>query len=406
MNRLFYALIATCALAITFSCTRPANKPNDTYLIVLSMDGFRWDYPDRYPTPNLNAMALNGVKAVSFIPPFPTLTFPSHYAMATGLYPDHHGIVGNTFFDSVRNELFMLRNRHMVEDTFYFGAEAAWETAKKQGIKTASYYWVGSEVNSTSKSPDIAKKFDASVPFEDRIDSVVAWLSLPEATRPSLIWFYFEEPDAIGHSYGPVSEETGKKVAYLDSLVGVLRLKTSSLPLASKLNLMVVSDHGMGDLDSARFLSFEGTLKDEWISYIAGHSPFYLIEPEKGFADSILNTINASGRAKAWTRDAISAVYPYGSNYRIPGIVVLADSGWTISFESHQGRYLKGAHGFAPENTDMHGIFYAEGPAFKKNYLHPSFENVNLYLMVSRVMGFKPAAGDGNPENFDQLFLK
>jgi alkaline phosphatase D len=179
------------------------HKARDTVLVVLSMDGFRWDYPQLYHTPNLDRMAKKGVKAVSLMPSYPTKTFPNHYTLATGLYPDHHGIVQNSFYDPNLDRTFRMGDREAVQDSIFWEGDAIWETAAKQGIRCATYFWVGSESDEHFR-PAYSKYYQSGFPYLQQVDTIIQWLSLPSDSRPGLVMFYFDEPDKNSHDYGPV----------------------------------------------------------------------------------------------------------------------------------------------------------------------------------------------------------
>ncbi|MCF7802192.1 MAG: ectonucleotide pyrophosphatase/phosphodiesterase, partial [Candidatus Marinimicrobia bacterium] len=209
-----------CSVQIHTQSSEEVSPRQKPYVVMLSLDGFRWDYAAKVPTPNLDYIAANGVQADAMIPSFPTKTFPNHYTLATGLYPDHHGIIQNTFYANDLQAGYSIGNREAVENGAFYGGEPIWITARKQGLKTASYFWVGSEADVQGLHPDIWKIYEHNFPFESRVDSVIAWLQLPEAIRPQLIMYYFHEPDAVGHHAGPDSPETTQMVMKLDSLVG------------------------------------------------------------------------------------------------------------------------------------------------------------------------------------------
>ena len=224
-SRMFF--LVALILVIFVACTGKnlkSNATNDVYVVMLSMDGFRWDYPERLETPNLDYIARRGVRAEYIKPAFPSKTFPNHYSMATGLYPDNHGIVDNNFYCPDLNLTFRLGNRQAVENPAFYGGEPIWVTAEKQGITSASYFWVGSEAPVMGIQPTYWKRFDGRVPFINRIDTVLHWLQLPDQKRPRLIMFYFQEPDTQGHETGPVSSEVDQIVLQLDSLLGVLKI--------------------------------------------------------------------------------------------------------------------------------------------------------------------------------------
>ena len=193
---------------------------NDQYTVVISMDGFRWDYPIWYDTPFLDELAQKGVSS-SLIPSFPTKTFPNHYTLATGLYPDHHGIIANSFRDPETGKEFSLSDKETKFDAKYYGGEPLWLTAQRNGIRTAVFYWPGSDVAVKGQYPNHYYNYDdkPQLTFEERIDGIIKQLQKSEEERPRLIMAYFEQPDAFGHSYGPSSKQTRMAVEQMDSLM-------------------------------------------------------------------------------------------------------------------------------------------------------------------------------------------
>ncbi|MBN1142842.1 MAG: alkaline phosphatase family protein [Bacteroidales bacterium] len=401
-----YKLVLTCfccSLILTgcVSLNKTANCRNDC-LVVLSMDGFRGDYPDRFYTPNLDKMARRGVKAKALIPVFPSVTFPNHYTMATGLYPDHHGIVHNTFYDSTLNYTYKISDRKAVEDGRFYGGEPIWNTAEKQGITTGIFYWVGSEADIQQMHPTYWKKYDQQVNFEQRIDTVMKWLSFGKEKRPELIMFYFDEPDHSGHLYGPDSKETGRVVTYCDSLVGVFRHRIKEEKLARNINFIVISDHGMGALDNSRKVILNDKLNPIWIKRINGSNPVIMIEANEGCADSIVSSLRKLDHISAWRKEEIPETLHYGTNARVNDIVVLADSSWAVTFSDQ--KISGGAHGYDPANSDMHAVFYACGPAFKRGKVIQAFEHIHLYSLFCKLLDIEPVKTDGNEAEVNALF--
>ena len=209
----------------------PEKHDYDTrqYVVMVSMDAFRWDYPEKVSTPNLDYIAANGVRSV-IIPSFPTVTFPNHYTMATGLYPDNHGIVQNSFYDTELDKYYHLYDKVSTTNSEFYGGEPIWVTAETQDVISAAFYWVGSDVTDKNVQPTYWKKYVHHFPFEQRIDTVIHWLSLPVEIRPHLILLYISEPDGVGHRTGAESTEVLNTISYLDSLVGVLISKINDLP--------------------------------------------------------------------------------------------------------------------------------------------------------------------------------
>lgn len=391
--------IAVLFLSYKLNGQSAAINSDKPYVIVLSMDGFRWDYPEKAKTPNLDNIEKTGVRAQASIPCFPTKTFPNHYSMATGLYPDNHGIIFNRFYAPDLDRFYAIGNSEAVTDSsFYFG-EPIWVTAEKQGVKSASYFWVGSEASHDGLYPAYYYNYDGSVPYEKRIDGVIKWLTLPEEKRPHLIMWYLEEPDSKGHDVGPDHPEMVNTIEYLDSIVGVFYKKISDLPFTDQINVIITSDHGMGAINSERTHYIYDIIKKEWCKYIDGADPVYSIEANEGFYDSIYYHFTQTEHVKIWKKSEIPPRLNFGNSPRIKDFVVVADSSWSLSKRKHKNEYSGGTHGFDNRNTDMHAIFYAYGPAFKKGYKHHAINNIDLYPLICEILGLKPAPVDGKLEN-------
>lgn len=390
-----------CSLVMLFvllaGFRKDTHKQPDEYVLLVSLDAFRWDYPVRFSTPNLNKIAAAGVRAEHMLSSFPTVTFPNHYSIATGLYPDHHGIINNSFAAPDLGLFYRIGDRAAVENPAFYLGEPMWVTAGKQGVVTGSFFWVGSEAPIKGMHPAYWKKYDEAIPFETRIDTVVKWFGYEQSKRPHLVTLYFEEPDATSHKFGPLAPETGNVVVKLDSLIGVLRQKLSKLPYARKINLIVLSDHGMSAVSSSKYVNIRSVVPERMISSITGGNPVFLINPAEGKGDSILNLLNKTRGVKAWEKSAVPVKWHYGSNPRIPGIVVVADSSWSIGLRPDGSGLRGGAHGYDNYNSDMFSIFYATGPAFRKNYVVKDLNNVDIYNLVCNILKIKPAQNDGNP---------
>ena len=392
-------LAASLVLVISYGFKKDKRKQYKNYVVLLSMDAFRWDYDKIYQTPNLNRLAKDGVKADRLIPSFPTVTFPNHYTIATGLYPDHHGLVNNNFPAPELGLYYRIGDRTAVENPAFYGGEPIWNTAEGQGVKSASFYWVGSEAPIGGMQPSYWKKFDETIPFESRIDTVIKWLSYPIEKRPGFITLYFEEPDAVSHGAGPVSAETGKMVERLDSLIGVLRFKLSGLQYSKRINLIVVSDHGMGPVSPARYINLLRLIPQRMITGIFGGNPVFTINPAEGKTDSILYLLNGQKGLSAYRKSEVPSRWHYGTNPRIGEVVVVADSSWSIGTRPDGSGIRAGAHGYDNANTDMHAIFYAAGPAFKKGYAFNQMNNTDIYNLICKILKLKKSLNDGDIKN-------
>lgn len=390
------AIAITIGIASFSPCTaqETSTQQPDNYVIILSLDAFRWDYSTIYNTPNLNKIAKEGVKANALISCYPSKTFPNHYSIATGLYPDHHGIVNNSFNDPELG-FYSISDRQSVEYPDFYGGEPIWVTAEKQGIKTASYYWVGSEAQIEGIQPTYWKKYKQKVSFAARIDTLIHWLSLPSAERPHFIACYFHEPDWTSHEYGPVSPQTKVVVERLDSLVGVLLTKVKALPNASKINIIIVSDHGMAPITKEKSINLSNYLSKDSFDVVSGGNPIYSLQPKEGYQKKAMAILHKIPNIKVWSRDSIPARYHYGKNKRVSDILIEADLGYSISWKEDKEKFSGGTHGYDNMYPEMQGIFYAVGPDFKKGYQQPAFINIDIYPLIAYILKIKPAQVDG-----------
>lgn len=386
-------------LIVGCSDPKPVDKP---YVVMLSLDGFRWDYAEDVLTPNLDRIAKIGVKAESIKSSFPTKTFPNHYSIATGLYPDHHGIVQNSFHDPESDRYYALFDRTAVEDGTFYGGEPIWVTAEKQGIVSGSYFWVGSEAAIQGIRPTYWKKYDHKFPYEQRIDSVISWLQKPEDVRPHLVLWYMDEPDHTGHYTGPESEELDSVIMHLDKLVGIFLDKLKQLPFADQINVIVTSDHGMCKTSNERKVVLENSITMDWVETMQGYNPNYVIKAKEGYIDSLMIELKETEHITSWKSDEIPERLNYGTHPRTLDIVVVADSSWSVVLSENKN-VGKGAHGYDNNNTDMDAIFYAYGPAFKVNYISPTFNNVDIYPLIAHILNLQPAEVDGTFENVKKL---
>lgn len=375
----------------------PLNAQNSKqhYTVIVSLDGFRWDYPMMYHTPNLDRMAQDGVKAV-MLPSYPASTFPNHYTMATGLVPDHNGIINNTFWDAKNKRQYSMGDSATRYNPDYYLGEPIWVTAQKQGVKTGNIYWVGSDIAIKGTYPTLSRPWAAKpfLTFEQRIDTALTWLQKPEEERPRLVMLYFEEPDGSGHYNGPRSAKTGTVVHRMDSLMGVLRTGLESLPFAESINLIVTSDHGMTEISPERVVDMNKYLKPEWCEAINGRTPTSIFS-KTGCRDSIYNALKGVAHIHVWKKEDIPAELNYGTSNRIGDIVVAPELGWQFT---DVARNIKGAHGYFPQSPEMQVIFRAVGPDFKKGYTSSGFVNVDLYPLLSYLLQIVPEKTDGQFE--------
>ncbi|MEM0577968.1 ectonucleotide pyrophosphatase/phosphodiesterase [Flavobacterium polysaccharolyticum] len=376
-----------------------AQEQKKPYVILVSLDGFRWDYPQYFETPNLDSLAKYGVKAKSMQPSYPTKTFPNHYSMATGLYPDHHGIVNNNFYDPAIQKVFTLKTAAKKNSEFY-GGNPIWNLAEEQGVKAACFYWPGSDTG--AKSASIFKEYDESVSYEKRVNTVIEWLNLPEAERPHLITLYFDQPDETGHNHGPLSEENKKMVPQVDAVIGQLMQKLDALPIGKEINLIVVSDHGMAAISNDKKVTILDYLKPEWYGYAAVINPIMSIEAKIGYKEVIADALKKVPHIKWYPTNKVPKRLHFGTNPRALDFVVEADAGYSLVNKPDQ-KISGGTHGYDNKMKDMQAIFYAKGPNFKIGKKVKSFRNVSVYPLIASILGLKVGSIDGDLDEVKML---
>ena len=401
--------LITLLLLVTFIAGCNNNQQNNEnkqpYLIMVSLDGFRWDYTQYAKTPVLDSLAKAGVMAEALIPSFPTKTFPNHYTIATGLYPDNHGIVLNGFYAEDLKMDYNKGDKSTVGDSRFYSGEPIWTTAELQNVKSATFFWVGSEAESNGVRPTLWEKYDHHLPFEARIDSVYNWLSLPENQRPHLVMWYYHEPDAIGHDKGPRSKELVDEIEKLDTWLGDFFTKMRTLPYYNELNFIVTSDHGMGELSIDKQVILDDIIDTANLTYFDGWNPIWNLKVKAGKLDEVYSGLKNNEHIQTWYRDSIPERLHYGTNPRTYDITVVAKQYWSIYWSWNIGSSL-GAHGYDNSFKDMYTIFYAAGPAFKKDYIAPEFENVNIYPLIAEIMELKPAKTDGELKNVQNMLIE
>jgi predicted AlkP superfamily pyrophosphatase or phosphodiesterase len=361
------------------------------YVILISADGFRHDLADKYHAGNLQRLRSNGVAAKSMVPAYPSLTFPNHYTLVTGLYPSHHGLVDNTFYDKKRDEMYRLGNRKAVEDSSWYGGTPLWVLAEQQQMVTASFYWVGSETAVKGVRPTYYYRYNDSIDIDTRIQTVKEWLSLPEEKRPHLITFYLPEVDHEAHMYGPDSKQTEEAVHFIDATIGKMVRMTDSLKLP--VNYIFLSDHGMitvdtvnllpkpAAIDTAKFKVPDGDVLVHMYAYNANDiQPAYEALKKEAVDYDVYTAANVPAR---WHYGAADDWYK-----RIGDIILVPRAPKSFQFRRRRNQLL-GKHGFDNALPEMHATFYAWGPSFKKQLKIESFENVHVYPLIAEILGLK-----------------
>lgn len=399
MSRAGVAILAAL-LVLGRALAAAAESP----LLLISLDGFRWDYCERFPaeSPTLRALRREGVTARGLVPVFPSNTFPNHYTLVTGLYPANHGIVNNDFFDPATGTFFRYFQPAAARDARWWGGEPIWVTAVKQGKKAAVSFWVGSEAPIGGVRPTFWKPFDYRVPFDQRLAEVAGWLRLPPAERPAFVAFYLEETNGAGHRFGPDAPETAAAVRLLDQRVAAL-LAHSRVDGVEP-NVVIVSDHGMTATSLARTVALDDYIDLKTVQVEADGSVVAL-RPLAGTAADLVQALGQLPHARAYRLEDLPARFRLRDNPRLAPVWILPDEGWHVGARANLERlrvrypekgYLAGDHGYDPDRPDMHGFFLAHGPAFRRGVELPKVESVHLYALLCSVLQIQPARHDGD----------
>lgn len=369
------------------------------YVVMVSLDAFRWDYVDRFPTPSLRRLAERGVRVERMIPVYPSLTFPNHYSLATGLYAEHHGLVGNVFEDPRRHEGYSLARRSTVQDSSWYGGEPLWVTAEEQQMVSASFFWVGSEAAVQGVRPTFWYAFSDSIPAETRVDQALAWLALPPQSRPHLITLYFSDVDHAGHLHGPDSAQLRDAVATVDAFVGRLLDGIDKLPYGKDVTVMVMSDHGMAGYGRDDFIGLD--LQRIPGARLTEFGPFgTLFVPGADYARlaAARDTLRAmvGARADVYLRSEVPARYHYSAHPAIGDILIIPKGHGMVERADLRARFQPGyTHGWDNQLPDMGATFIAAGPRLKPHTRLPPLEAVNVYALVAELLGLVPAPTDG-----------
>lgn len=402
MRKFVLWVVATAAATVCLSGCKSEN-----YTVIISLDGNRWDYPEYYEMPFFDSLATVGVKA-RMEPSFPSSTFPNHYTMATGLVPDHHGLVNNSFWNPDTQHGYSIRDNESRFDPRYYLGEPIWITAQKQGVKCGVVYWVGSDIAIKGEYPTYYRNWNEEPHwnFAQRCDEVIRLLSLPEDERPRLVMAYFDEPDHQGHVHGPISPETKVVAEKMDSLMHSLYLRIKALPHGSKVNFILAGDHGMEEISPERFIGWKDVVPQEWVERIVGNLPTSIWAKE-GYADSLYNKLSGVEHLNVWRHGEVPEELCYGTSNRLGDIIVSPELGWQFNFAPGKNH---GAHGFDSREIDMMVAFRAVGPDFKTGYDAPytegensAFHNTDLYPMLCKLLGVKPEKVDGKLERIQKI---
>ncbi len=372
-----------------------ASEPQP-YVLLISLDGFRWDYAERGITPNLDKIKQEGVSALSFKPSFPSVTFPNHLSIITGMYPQNHGLILN-FFENLYGERYRLSDTNAVKNPAWYWGEAFWETARRNKIITASYYWPGSEVWDENRRPNYYKAYNHNEPHENKINGIIEWLKLPYNERPHFITLYFHDTDSEGHKHGTNSPQIDSTIAVLDSLIGVIRQRIELIGMKDSVNIIILSDHGMTNIREDGIIIIKEII-GEIDCDVNSSSAITMIKPknEKDI-ELVFNKLKkAEQNYKVYYKKDVPAYWNFSRNPYIYPIVVIADVGYKLIYGKSTYNAVA-EHGYDSHHIDMHGIFFAVGSKFKKNYRVGTLENVDIYPLLCEIFKIDGRSNiDGN----------
>ena len=360
-------------------------------VIMVSIDGFRADYLQKYKPTTLTQLATSGLYTAGMRPSFPTHTFPNHYSLATGLAPGHHGIVSNKFYDKSRGQFYNFMDSKTAGDGSWYHGEPIWNTVERQGMVAMTYHWVGSDAHINKKDPTCYISYDPDITTEEKVNKTIEWLNLPEKQRPHLITIYTSIVDTAGHKFGPDSQEVANAISEVDSALTKLNQFIQSSPLL--INIVIVSDHGMQKIDNNKiiYLSDYTDISRFKLSDRGAVTMLYgenAADIEKAYQDLKQN----ENHYKVYRKNETPAEFLLTDPDRIGDIVVIADIPYFILDKSFTATPLAlntATHGWSFHNPEMKALFIANGPQLKKKQIIPEFQNVDVYPFVLNILGLK-----------------
>ncbi len=403
---LLWLLLPLGGCAATLAPPRDAVVPAPAPVLLVSIDGYGQDFLQRGLSPTLAMLAREGVQAASMQPAFPSLTFPNHYTLVTGLTPDHHGVVANTMRDPQLGRFAMADRAAVADGRWWAQGVPIWETASEHGLRSATMFWPGSEAAIHGHHPDYWRPYDATVTADQRVDQVFAWLDLPAAQRPTFITLYFDAVDRAGHAFGPNSLQVDQALRDTDAALARLLGGLRSRGLWQRVNLIVVSDHGMAATPEDQHIPIDqlvrlDSVRTVGLGVLAGFDPLgNSPTAREDFAQAQQALLRQHPHMRCWNKADVPARFAYGHNPRVPQLLCLANTGWRIVVSDPaapgNARRKLGDHGY--DNTDPHmqAIFVAHGPAFRTGVRVAAFPNVDVYPLLAHLLDLPPAANDGD----------
>ena len=374
-----------------------------TPLILISVDGFRWDYFDKVETPNFDRIINNGIKAEGLKTVYPSKTFPNHLSIITGNYPSNHGIISNYFYDPSFDEYYYIGAGSVAaQDGKWIQAEPIWVTVEKQLKRAMIMFWPMSDAEIQGIRPSEYYVYSDSPTNISRMEQLLNWLDLDGRNKPTFLASYFSIVDTIGHRYGPNSSEVIDSIIEVDEAIGHLLNGLEERGILNDVNLLIVSDHGMVETPIDQIINIADYIDLDSVVTIGG-GPFMEIRPNDNDIENVYQQLKNIDHTQVFKKEDFPEKFNYYNNDRIEPIIFLADEGWSIQ---KPGRSPSpGSHGYDPDYKSMDGIFIARGPAFKENFYGPQIQSVHLYEMMCHLMEIVPAQNDGSLAE-TEVFLK
>ncbi|XP_034006312.1 ectonucleotide pyrophosphatase/phosphodiesterase family member 5 [Trematomus bernacchii] len=371
-------------------------------LLLVSFDGFRWDYINRVPTLNFHNIIDNGVMVEHVENVYITKTYPNHYSLVTGLYAETHGIVANEMYDPVLNRSFSMETDSVYESRWWEAAVPLWVSIQKAGGRSGAAMWPGSDVKIHGMFPNRYLLYNASVSFETRVERLIEWFSAPKEAAVDFGVLYWEEPDESGHKLGPESPLMDVVIAGIDEKLGFLMNELKKAGLYEKVNLIVTSDHGMAQLSSDKIIELDEYVSRDLYTWV-DKSPVVALLPKEGKLDEIYDKlVDVNPNMVVYKKDDIPEHFHYQHNVRIMPILIAAKEGWTV-MQNRTGPFMLGNHGFDNTLHSMQPVFVARGPAFRQNYIKPFMRSVDLYPLMCHILSTPPLPNNGSLLNVQDL---
>ncbi len=387
------------------NCTNSRTSENNPKLLLISIDGFMNEYLDRNETPNFDRFIANGVKAEHMIPVFPTKTFPNHFTIVTGLYVENHGVISNSFPDPKLEGYFSYGPQDSENDERWWQGEPIWITAENQGLTSATMFWPGSEASFDGVKPTRWKDYDGSFENISRIDTVMSWLDPAGEVNADFATLYFSHVDSHGHTYGPLSPEVDEAVVNADSLLGYLMEQLEAKGLTNKIDILLVSDHGMAEMSEDKVILLDDIINLNDVD-VVDWSPVAMLQPKEGKREEVYRTLKENEQNySVYYKGEMPEEYRFSNHERIPEIIMIPEVPYSITNTSYfrSRGVIAGAHGFDHRSPEMATIFYANGPSIKNDEIIPPFSSVHLYELMARLLKIEPADNDGSLDSLKHV---